>query len=71
MWQMDQLPEWLDMGEEQDFVTPAVSLTEQLKKRMGRSKGQGGLGGAMSGMMDSAPMAGAGMNAAKGGPKSL
>lgn len=69
MWQMNQLPEWMDMGDEEDFATPTISLAEQLKKKMGKSKPLGGIGAA-GGMMDM-PSAASSMGAAKGGPQSL
>lgn len=70
MWNIDQLPEWMDMGDEEDFTTPSISLAEQLKKKIGKPK-TGGLGGAMGGMVDFGDAAPAAMNMAKGGPKSL
>lgn len=72
MYQLGQLPEWMDMGDEEDFVTPSISLTEQLKKKMAKPKaGLGGLGGGIGGMVDFGDAAPAATGMAKGGPKSL
>lgn len=69
MRNMDQLPEWMDLGKSEDFTTPAISLAEQLKKKLNQPK-SGSLGGSLGEMVDfdSGPMA---MSAGKGGPKSL
>lgn len=74
MMQFGQLPEWMDMGDDsdQDFITPSLSLAEQLKKRIKQPKagGPGGAMGQMADFGDSGPAL-AGMGAAKGGMKSL
>lgn len=75
MMQFGQLPEWVDMGDDsdQDFVTPSLSLAEQLKKRIKQPKPEGGLGAGIGQMADLGDSGGAlaGMGAAKGGMKSL
>lgn len=45
-----ELPQWMDIGPDQDFAAPATDLVGLLKKRMGR-KPQGGIGSDLGGVM--------------------
>lgn len=47
MTPIGQLPQWVNMGDDEDYATPTGSLVDLLKKRMG-SGAQGGAG-AMAG----------------------
>ncbi len=38
-----QLPQWVDMGEDQDYASSTGSLVDLLKKRM-KQRPQGGMG---------------------------
>lgn len=45
-----ELPQWLDMGPDQDFSAPTADLVGLLKKKMNR-KSQGGAGSELGGML--------------------
>lgn len=45
-----QLPQWMDIGPDQDFAAPTVDIVSLLKKRMGR-KPQGGVGSEIGGAL--------------------
>lgn len=48
-----ELPQWIDMGPDQDFAGPASDLATMLKKRFGK-KTEGGAGGAIAGELNPA-----------------
>jgi hypothetical protein len=45
-----ELPQWMDLGPDQDYSAPTADIVSLLKKRMNR-KPQGGVGGDLSSVL--------------------
>jgi len=52
MTPFSDLPQWVDLGPDQDYAAPSVDLVGLLKKRMNR-KPQGGAGSDLAGALGS------------------